>query len=128
MSPLTWLLVSVAGGLGAGSRFMLDGALTTALRPSVPVGTVVVNLIGSLLLGVVVGVGAGGSGGGSGWSPELTTVAGTGFLGGFTTFSTASVDIVRMLSARRPVTGAVVCLGMLVGGVAAAWCGWELAR
>ncbi|MGC5616223.1 fluoride efflux transporter FluC [Georgenia sp. Z1491] len=116
---MTWLLVALAGGLGAGTRFLLDGALTVALRPALPVGTVVVNVLGSFLLGLVAGTG--------GVSPELGLVAGTGFLGGFTTFSTASVDVVRVLGARRPVAASCLCAGMLASCVGAAWCGLLLA-
>ena len=59
MLPL-WALVAlaVAGGLGAAARFVVDGALTSGIRRSYPVGTTVVNLSGSFLLGLVTGLAA----------------------------------------------------------------------
>jgi fluoride exporter len=87
-----WLLVAVAGGLGAASRFLLDRAITTRLAQRLPVGTFVVNVTGSLAAGVVVGL----------VTRELVphavgTVVAGGYLGAYTTFSTAMYETVRLL-------------------------------
>ena len=81
--------VAVAGGIGAAARMVLDGAITAATRIPYPVGTTVVNVTGSLLLGVVTGLA-------SGLGP-WALVLGTGLLGGYTTFSTASFETVRLV-------------------------------
>lgn len=109
------LAVALAGGLGAALRFVVDGAVRHRF-PLLP--TTVVNVTGSLLLGVVAGLvlrhGLPGS-----WAAVL----GTGFLGGYTTFSTASTETVRLLQARRYAAAAGTSLGMLALSVAACACG-----
>ena len=78
-----------------------------------------VNVAGSFAIGVLAGAGA---------SEDVRAVAGIGFLGGFTTFSTFSLDVFADLEAGRP--GRAVALVVLsVGlGIGAAACGWVLAR
>lgn len=129
MSVLAFAVVTLAGGVGAVCRFVLDGAVTAKVRGELPWGTVVVNVSGSLLLGLLAGSGAGHLLA-DGWP----VVAGVGFLGGYTTFSTASVETVRLLQqdgARAGVahglgmaalTTAAAGLGLWIGGlVAGAW-------
>lgn len=89
------VLVAVSGGLGAVARFALDGAIRHRTSGAFPFGTVIINLTGSLLLGLLAGLVSGGL------PADLQTVLGTGFLGGYTTFSTASVETVRLLMERR---------------------------
>lgn len=117
------LLVAVAGGFGAVARFVLDGVVTGRRRagPGVPLGIMIINVSGSLLLGVVAGLA-------TGVLPErLHQIVGTGFLGGYTTFSTAAVDTMSLLRGRRRFSALVNGLGMLVLSVAAAALGWALA-
>jgi CrcB protein len=123
MSPLLFLVVALAGGVGAAARFALDSVIhsTTARRrlgTALPWGTLAINLSGSLLLGVLVGaVGAGVLGG------EWQWALGSGFLGGYTTFSTASFETVRMLQQRRWAAGLVNGLLQLVLATALAGAG-----
>lgn len=91
MTLLDVALLAGAGGLGAGARYLLDGAVMRGRRDAFPLGILVVNAVGSLLLGFLTGLAPSGA-----W---WLTVAGAGFLGGFTTFSAVSVDTVRL--ARR---------------------------
>ena len=114
------LWVALAGGLGAVARLVLDGAVRQRV-PGHPWGTVLVNLTGSLLLGLVAGLGAGAA-----LSPSAQLVAGTGFLGGYTTFSAASVETVRLVRDGRWSASLLHGLGMLVGSVALAALGWGL--
>jgi CrcB protein len=81
-------------------------------------GTMVINLTGSLLLGLVTGLAAA-----SVLPGVLRLVLGTGFLGGYTTFSTSSVETARLVQQRRWAAAAVHGLGMLVGSVALAGAG-----
>jgi CrcB protein len=112
------LLVALAGGIGAGARFWLDTVVARRNRLGVPVGTVLINAIGSLLLGLLTGFVLAHVDD-AGWRAVL----GTGFLGGFTTFSTASVEGVRLLRSGRPLVALVHAGGMLVISLAAAGLG-----
>ncbi len=114
------LWVALAGGAGAVTRLVLDGALKAWTGARYPVGTLVVNLSGSLLLGLVVGLA------GTGLPGSARLVLGAGFLGGYTTFSTAAVETVRLAGERRGLAAAAHGLGMLLGGVALAALGLAL--
>ena len=88
--------VAVAGGLGAVARFVVDGLVRTKVSASFPVGTVLINVSGSFLLGLVTGLVLGRA------APDaLRLIVGTGFLGGYTTFSTASFETVRLVEQHR---------------------------
>ena len=114
------LWLALAGGLGAVARLVLDGAVRQRVH-GYPLGTVLVNLTGSLLLGLIAGLAAGAV-----LSPSVQLVAGSGFLGGYTTFSTASVETVRLVRDHRWGAALLHGLGMLVGSVALAALGWGL--
>ena len=121
MTPLLFLAIAVAGGVGAVCRFVLDGLLTSLSEADFPWPTVLINITGSLLLGLITGFAV------SGLLPEAwRLVLGTGFLGGYTTFSTASVDTVRLLQQQRWAAGMVHGLGTLVIAVGAAGFGLGL--
>jgi CrcB protein len=112
--------VALAGGLGAAARLVLDGAVRQRIR-DYPLGTLLVNLTGCLLLGLVTGLTAAAV-----LPPSAQRIVGTGFLGGYTTFSTAAVETVRLVRERRVAAALLHGLGMLVGGVALAALGWAL--
>ena len=112
MTPTVLLLVPLAGGLGAVARLVVDGEVRRLLGATCPRGTVLVNLTGSLLLGLLVGLAA------AGWLPTaVQVVVGTGFLGGYTTFSTAAVEAVRLALDGRPGAAVLNATGQLVAGV-----------
>jgi len=121
MSPAVLALVALAGGLGAVARFLLDTAVRSRIGTAFPAGTVLINLTGSLLLGLVVGLA------GAGAVPDaLRLVAGTGFLGGYTTFSAASVETDALVVARRRAAALANGLGVPVACVALAAAGLAL--
>lgn len=111
-------LVMVGSGVGALARWELGGVMQRRSGSTRPVGTATVNLLGAALLGVAVALAGDGR-----VSNDAATVLGTGFCGGFTTFSTWMVESVRLgTDGRRPglLAMAVNVGGMLAGGVAAA--------
>jgi len=115
---ITLLLVSVAGGLGAVARFLLDEAVKATTGARYPYGTLLVNVTGSLLLGLVSGLTL------SHVVPERWhLILGTGFLGGYTTFSTASFETLRLLQERRWLAAALHGVGMVVLSVLVAAAG-----
>ena len=112
------LLVALAGGLGAGCRFVLDTLIRRRTTMDFPVGTMVINISGSFLLGLVTGCAV------AGLLPEPTAVVvGTGFLGGYTTFSTASFETVRLAQQRRYGAALLHVTAMVVGALIAAGLG-----
>lgn len=116
------LLVATAGGLGAVCRYLVDRAVTVRHRSVYPLGTLVINLSGSLLLGLLTGLL---------WYHGLSTrvlfVVGTGFCGGFTTWSTACWESVRLLIDHSWRRATVYSVGALVAALAAAAAGVALA-
>lgn len=118
MTPLVFVALALAGGVGAVCRFALDGVIRARTAGIAPWGTITINLSGSLALGILTGLAAA-----SLLPGAWLAVAGTGFLGGYTTFSTASVETVRILQERRWGTGVVVGLGTLVAAIALAGLG-----
>ena len=86
------LLVAAAGGLGAVLRALLIHHVGVRSADPLPVGTVVVNATGSLLLGILTGLSLY-----HGVGSHLLAVAGTGLCGGYTTWSTASWETVHLL-------------------------------
>ena len=120
MSPLLLLGLAVAGGVGAAARLVVDGLVKDAVGARLPWGTAAINLSGSFLLGLLTGVVAQGA------PAALLAVLGTGLLGGFTTFSTASVETVRLLQQRRGAAALGYAAGVLVLAALLAWAGLAL--
>jgi fluoride exporter len=115
-------LVAIGGAIGAGSRHLVNLAALRWFGPGYPVGTLAVNVIGGLLMGLLAGYFAlRYSGGGQG----LRLFLATGILGGFTTFSAFSLDAV-LLWERGDIVGAalyvllsvVLSIGALLAGLA----------
>ncbi|MCT9621037.1 fluoride efflux transporter CrcB [Curtobacterium sp. C2H10] len=122
MNALELLLVAVGGGVGAALRFLLDGVVKARVS-GFPLGTVVINVSGSLVLGVLTGLGQAGT-----IPLPVVTVLGTGMMGGYTTFSTASVETVQLLRSGKPRLAVLNGLGMLVVSVGAAALGLLIGR
>ena len=121
MTPLLFTGLAVAGGIGAALRLLIDGIIRSQLGTRLPWGTITINTSGSLLLGLLTGLSSAGD-----LPTAWTVVLGTGLLGGYTTFSTASIETVRLLQERRSGAALANGIGMLVLAVAAAFGGYEL--
>lgn len=116
------LLTALAGGFGAATRFALDTALTRRWSDSW-LRLMVVNVSGSVLLGLLAGLAADRI-----LPPDAVLVLGSGFLGGYTTFSAASLATVRLVEQRRRLAALGSSLGMLLGAIAAAALGFLVGR
>ena len=114
-------LMAIAGGLGAATRFTLDGLIRGKAKTVIPAGTVIINVSGSLLIGFLTGVASS-----HGSADGIELILGTGFLGGYTTFSTASVETVRLVESRRLGLAATNALGTAVLTILAAAAGLGL--
>lgn len=114
--------VGLAGSLGAAARFIVDGTIRARVASPVPVGTLVINVSGSLLLGVLTGLVIFHHA-----TPTLALVAGTGSCGGFTTFSAASFETVRLVQQGQLGAAGVNLAGTLTGTLVGAAAGMALA-
>jgi len=119
---VTALLICIAGGIGAALRLVLDGLIRARVHSTYPLATTVINLTGSLVLGLLTGLAT------SQVVPhQWQLIVGVGLLGGYTTFSTASFETVRLIEDRRYVAAAFNGLGMLIAGTGAAALGFAAA-
>lgn len=123
MTPFLFLAVSLAGGVGAALRLVIDGAVKARVHTALPVGTLFINVAGSFILGVVTELALGGV-----VDDAWRLVIGTGLCGGFTTFSTASFETVRLVQERRFELAWMNAVGMLVLAVGAGLLGILLGR
>ena len=112
MTPLVFAAICVAGGVGAVLRFVVDGLVRARARTVFPVGTALINVTGSFVLGVLTGLALGAV-----LPPEWELILGTGVMGGYTTFSTASVETMRLVQDREYRLALVNGFGVLVLGV-----------
>ena len=111
-------LVATGGAIGAVARYALQQWLPS---DSLPWGTMVANLSGSLLLGLLLGAVAAGAT----VSEEAVLLFGTGLLGAFTTMSAFAVDTIRMVET-NPSSTAIMVTTTLIGTICLAWIGWRI--
>ena len=109
------LIVAGAGGIGAVARFLLDSLVGQHTHGRIPLGTMLINILGSFTLGLISGWWAT-----HGGDPVLRAALGVGFCGGFTTFSTACVETARLARADSNTIALAHALGMLATSVLAA--------
>jgi CrcB protein len=106
----------IAGGFGSVLRFWLGNMLMAMFpRPRIPVSVMVVNIVGSFALGIFVSLGID--------NQTVSILVGTGFFGGFTTFSTFSVEAVQLLAAKRIKDSAVYMLLTMACSLGGFWAG-----
>lgn len=107
-----WAGVLLIGGLGSVARFAVDRAVARRAARSFPLGTLAVNVSGAALLGFVSGLALG---------DQAALLAGTAFLGAYTTFSTWMFETQRLAEERqfRPAL-ANIAISVLLGVAAAA--------
>lgn len=112
------VLVALAGAVGAPCRYALEWWVRSR-RPTVtPLGTLLVNVTGSLALGAVVGLALA-----HGLDPDVRSVVGTGFLGAYTTFSTYAYETVRRAEEGHTRVAAAYAVGSVAAAALAATLG-----
>ncbi len=119
-----FLIVALGGGIGAGLRHLVNLGALRALGPSFPWGTLAVNIVGSLAMGLLVGVLAARVQA----SAELRLFAATGVLGGFTTFSAFSLDAVTLFERGQAGSALAYVAASVILSIAALMLGLALMR
>ncbi|HSL06734.1 MAG TPA: CrcB family protein [Pseudonocardiaceae bacterium] len=116
---MTVLWVALGAALGAPARYLLDRAVQARHDSVFPFGTLMVNVIGSLLLGFLAALPAAG---------PVMAAAGIGFCGALSTYSTFSYETLRLLADRARLLAALNIGISLIAGLGAAYCGIALAQ
>ncbi|WP_135210217.1 fluoride efflux transporter CrcB [Vitreimonas flagellata] len=114
------LLVALGGALGSVARYGVGFAAARWLGLGFPWGTLTVNIVGGLAMGLLAArIGPG--------QEELRLLLGVGILGGFTTFSAFSLETVRLME-QGPAQAMLYVLASLILSVGACWLGYSLGR
>lgn len=114
---MSFLLVCIGAAAGAPARYLLDRFIQSRHSALTPWGTLTINLVGTLILGGLYGFGAG---------TPLLLLAGTGFCGTFTTYSTFAFESVRLVEDREHWAAFGNVAVTMLGGVGAAFIGYAL--
>lgn len=122
MESTSIVLVALGGAAGSVARYLLGGAINRSTH-LFPAGTLAVNILGSLLVGVLTGLMMN-----TQTHPNVRPALIVGFCGGFTTFSTFSMETVGLIQGGEPGTAALYAVASLVSCIAGAAAGFALGR
>ena len=118
MERLIW--VCLGSAVGGGLRYLLTAWALRLFGGGFPYGTLAVNLVGSLLIGLILALGD--------LSATVRVGLTVGLLGGFTTFSAFSFEALRLLQDGAWSAAALYVGTSVLGGIGACFLGWTLAR
>jgi len=124
--PITWFAVAAGGALGSMARFWLTGAVAALTGPRFPYGTLLINILGSFVIGVVAGLTL--TPERMGMHPDLRIFLMVGICGGFTTFSAFSLQTLELLQAGAVVPALLYVVASVLLCVLFVWFGWALGR
>ena len=115
--------VMIGGAIGAGARHLVGQAMLARLGPGFPWWTLSINIFGSFLMGLLVGALARGDGG-----DTARLFVGVGILGGFTTFSSFSMEFWMLFERGQNAQAAAYIFASVIGAIAACGLGLLLVR
>jgi len=115
-----FLLLVLAGGVGATVRYVVDALIRSRTTSAFPWPTAIINMTGSFVLGLLTGLVVEQIA-----SSDVSAIIGTGFLGGYTTFSTASYETVQLVRQKQWGTALAYGVGVLVVSIALAYLGYR---
>ncbi len=124
MNPGILLAVGLGGALGSLLRYFVAGAVQSAASPGYPWGIFIVNISGGFLMGLIVELGALKLN----LTPEIRAFLTVGILGGYTTFSTFSLDSVLLLQRGAYASAALYIVGSALLSIGALFAGLFLVR
>lgn len=119
-----FLWICIAGGAGTGARYLVQIGTAKAFGQTFPYGTLIVNVAGSFLLAFLMQLALSGDR----ISPMLRLVLATGFLGGFTTYSSFNYETLALLEQRAFGPAAVYFAATVVGCLVAGLLGFAAGR
>jgi CrcB protein len=117
------ILVMSGGAIGAAGRYLVGNAARALWGGGWPWGTLTVNIVGGFVMGLVAALFAARV-----INEPTRLLLATGVLGGFTTFSAFSLEVVTMIEAGRSMGALGYALASVAGSVLALWCGMMVAR
>ncbi|HEY8288695.1 MAG TPA: fluoride efflux transporter CrcB [Acetobacteraceae bacterium] len=121
-----YLAVAVGGALGSVARFGLTAAMTALTGPRFPWGTLLINVLGSMVIGLVAGISL--TPARVALHPDLRIFLMTGICGGFTTFSSFSLQTLELFQAGEITPAIGYAVGSVVLCLLFVWAGWLLGR
>ena len=121
-----WVAVAVGGAIGSVGRFWLTIVMTTLTGPRFPWGTLLINVLGSMVIGLVAGLTL--TPARVGMHPDIRIFLMTGVCGGFTTFSAFSLQTLELMQSGDVVPALGYAVGSVVLCVLATYGGWALGR
>jgi len=128
MNIPTPLLVFLGGGLGAVCRWLVTVMAGTRLGTAFPYGTLCANAAGSLCMGFLTAFLVGVNAKNPATGESLRLLLGVGFLGGFTTFSSFSMETLKLLQGQGAGEALLNIAANLLLGFICVVCGWYLGR
>lgn len=120
------LLIFLGAGLGGVTRHFVNGVAASTLGTEFPWGTMLINVTGSLAMGLLVGYLA--FRGAGGWTQHMRLFVATGVLGGYTTFSTFSLEAMLLIERNQFGAAAAYIGSSVLLGVVGLWAGLALMR
>ncbi len=116
-------MVAAGGAIGSMLRYLVGKAMGPQADSSVPWHTLLVNVSGAFILGLLIAVAAR-----HGWPGWWRPFIAVGILGGYTTFSTYSIESVELMLRGHTTTGLAYAFGSLALGLLGAWLGLTTGR
>ncbi len=116
---MTVLMIALGAMVGAPARYLTDRAVQSRHQTVFPWGTLSVNIVASMILGVLVGAAAQ-------VSPAISALIGTGFCGALSTYSTFSYEVMRLSGQGARFQALLSVAVSLVAGIGAAALGWSV--
>ena len=129
--PLTWLAVAAGGALGSMARFWMTGAVAAVAGSRFPHGTLLINVLGSFVIGLVAGLSlmpGHTETGRVAMHPDLRVFLMVGICGGFTTFSSFSLQTLELIQAGDMRRALLYVAGSVLACLLFVWLGWYLGR
>lgn len=118
--------MAIGGALGSAARFWLTGLMVSLTGPRFPWGTLLINVLGSFVIGLVAGLTLVPER--VAWHPDVRIFLMTGVCGGFTTFSAFSLQTLELLQAGEAGAAASYAVASVLLCLAFTWAGFLLAR